>query len=228
LTYFITFAILPDDQQEGKSMTTTRDRILQTLLRNPHSTIIDLAEEVGINGISVRHHLTSLQAEGLVTYQEERHGVGRPRLVYSLTENGLERFPSRYLRLTNLLLDQLKQSLPGPVVERLFTQMASEMASDYAQKVESFTIEEKLAFIKTFLASEGFEIEWERQGDHYLIHEMSCPYLHIGQAHPEVCTMDRTIISTVLSIPTSKIQCILNGDAHCTFSIPIAPPQEDN
>ncbi|MGC8856390.1 MAG: helix-turn-helix transcriptional regulator, partial [Anaerolineae bacterium] len=88
----------------------TRDRILQTLLRRPKMTINELAEAVGINPISVRHHLTNLQMEGLITAEEERHGVGRPRLVYSLTEEGLERFPTRYLRLTTRLLAQMKES----------------------------------------------------------------------------------------------------------------------
>ncbi len=65
-------------------MTSTRERVLQTLLTSPRSAINDLALAVGINGISVRHHLTNLQADGLVTYEEERHGVGRPLMVYLL------------------------------------------------------------------------------------------------------------------------------------------------
>ena len=48
-------------------MKSTRDRILQTLLDKPHSTINELAEAVSINAISVRHHLTSLLLEGLVS-----------------------------------------------------------------------------------------------------------------------------------------------------------------
>ena len=39
-------------------MTSTRDKILQALLRKPRSTINDLAEVAGINPISVRHHLS--------------------------------------------------------------------------------------------------------------------------------------------------------------------------
>lgn len=200
-------------------MKSTRERILQTLLNHPHSTISDLAEAVGINSISVRHHLTSLQAEGLVTAEEERHGVGRPRLVYSLTEKGLERFPTRYLRLTNRLLDQMKESLPPAAISKLFTQMASDIASDYENQVKSLTIEEKLDFIKNLLAQEGFSVEWERRGNDYHIHEITCPYYHVGQAHPEVCTVDQALISKVLDIPAQKINCLLNGDAHCTYVI---------
>jgi predicted ArsR family transcriptional regulator len=200
-------------------MKSTRERILQTLLNHPHSTINDLAEAVGINAISVRHHLTSLQAENLVAADEERHGVGRPRLVYSLTEKGLERFPTRYLRLTNRLLDQMKESMPPAVINKLFTAMASDMASAYAQQVKTLSVEEKLDFIKNLLAQEGFSVEWERQGSDYHIHEITCPYYHVGQEHPEVCTVDQTLISQVLSIPAHKINCVLRGDAHCTYVI---------
>ena len=47
-------------------MSSTRDRVLQALLTHPRITIDELADEVGINPISIRHHIASLQAEGLV------------------------------------------------------------------------------------------------------------------------------------------------------------------
>jgi predicted ArsR family transcriptional regulator len=207
-------------------MKSTRERILQTLLNNPRSTIIDLAKAVGINAISVRHHLTSLQAEGLVMAEEERHGVGRPRLVYALSEKGMERFPTRYMRLTNRLLDQMKEEMPPAVINKLFTAMASDIASGYSQQVKSMNVEEKLDFIKNVLSQEGFSVEWERQGSEYLIHEVSCPYYHVGQSHPEVCTVDQTLISEVLSIPAHKINCLLSGDTHCTYVISDLAPSE--
>lgn len=204
-------------------MKSTRDRILQTLLANPRSTITDLAEAVGINGISVRHHLSSLQGDGLVTAEEERHGVGRPRLVYFLTEKGLERFPTRYLRLTNRLLDQLKESLPAPVVNKLFTEIAVDMASSVKREARNMNIEERLDLIQKLLGEEGFSVQWEKKGSQYQIHEITCPYYHVGQSHPEVCNMDQTLISTLLEIPAEKIQCVLRGDSHCTYVVPDLP-----
>jgi DeoR family suf operon transcriptional repressor len=201
-------------------MKSTRERILTTLASQPRSTINELAEAVGINAISVRHHLTSLEAERLVTADEERHGVGRPRLVYFLTEKGLERFPTRYLRLTNLLLDQMKESLPSTTVTGIFTQMASDMADSAMQKARFLNTEGKLDLVKDLLAQEGFQVEWEKLGDQYQIHEITCPYYHIGQSHPEVCSVDQTVISKILSIPAEKIKCVLHGDAHCTYIIP--------
>ena len=156
-------------------MKSTRDRILQNLLNQPRSTINELASTVGINAISVRHHLTSLQVEGLVSAEEERHGVGRPRLVYFLTDKGVERFPTYYLKLTSRLLSQLKASLPKPVLENLLRELADRLAADYPQE-NNLNIQERLNILKDILAQEGFTINWIKQGDHYMINEVNCPY----------------------------------------------------
>lgn len=204
------------------TMNSTRDKILQSLLKKPRSTINDLAEVVGINPISVRHHLNNLQMEGLVESQEERHGVGRPRLVYLLTNEGRERFPTRYLQLTTRLISQMKETMPGPVVNKLFGKIAEDLVSEYANDIKGLSMEERLDFVKEMLAHEGFTVEWEKKGKQYEIHEISCPYYQIGMAHPEVCTVDQTLISKMLAVPASKVQCILNGGAHCTYVVDTA------
>lgn len=209
-------------------MKSTRDKILFTMLNNPRSTITDLAEAVSINAISVRHHLNSLLADGLVTSEEERHGVGRPRLVYLLTSAGLEKFPSRYYRLTNRLLEQIKTTLPSETVEKIFVSMAAELSREPARHAEKMSMEERLNYLKTILSDEGFVIEWEKVNNQYQIHEISCPYFHVGQAHPEICAVDQNLISQVLGVPTQKISCILRGDQHCTFMFPTQLTQGDS
>jgi DeoR family suf operon transcriptional repressor len=222
---FLEGTLLPKEGGKETKMKSTRDRILHTLLGKPRSTVNELAQAVDINPISVRHHLSSLQVAGLVASEEQRHGVGRPRLVYSLTEGGMERFPTRYLRLTSRLLDQLKENLPEALVGKLFSQMADDLAGDYQEQMQGLDIEERLDLIKLLLADEGFSIEWERAGEQYRIHEVSCPYYQIGQNHPEVCTLDQTLISRMLAVPAEKVQCILSGDSHCMYVVQAAVEQ---
>lgn len=200
----------------------TRERVLQTLLKQHRCTINELAEAVDINPISVRHHISKLQADGLVGSEEERHGVGRPRQLYFLTEAGMEHFPTRYMRLAIRLLEQLKEQIPPETVNQLFMQMATDLVEKYASpaKTQGLSTEQRLDFVKGLLKSEGFDIEWERIGDNYYIREVSCPYLHVGQNHPEVCWIDQTLISAVLDLPTEKIKCVLNGDNNCTYVVP--------
>ncbi|UCD98965.1 MAG: winged helix-turn-helix transcriptional regulator [Chloroflexota bacterium] len=200
----------------------TRQRVMQTLLKKHRCTIIELADEVGINPISVRHHIAKLQAEGLVASEEERHGVGRPRQVFFLTESGVEVFPTRYLRLTVRLLEQLKENLPARMVNQLFSQMAADLVEEYAHTAnqQGLSIEQRLELINDLLKDEGFDLEWEKKNNQYYIREISCPYLHVGQNHPEICLIDQTLISTVLDLPTEKVKCILDGDNQCTYVVP--------
>lgn len=200
-------------------MKNTREKILQALLRKPGSTINNLAEIAGINPISVRHHLSSLQVDGLIFADEERHGVGSPRLVYSLTEKGSEKFPTRYLKLTTRILTQLKESLPKPFVKELFSQVAHNMAEEYIDQLDGLGMEERLGIIQDLLAKEGFTVEWEKFGNEYHIHEISCPYIKVGINHPEICSMDETLISQMLSVPAEQIQCVLSGDDRCTYVV---------
>jgi predicted ArsR family transcriptional regulator len=205
---------------------TTRQRVLKTLLNREKCTINELANAVDINPISVRHHITKLEADGLVKSQEEKHGVGRPRRLYYLSEKGHEQFPTRYLRLTLRLLAQLKDTLPKTMVNELFTQVARDIASDYDLAINGLSMEERLNMVKKLLGEEGFSVEWELNGDEYLIREINCPYYHIGQNYPEVCAVDQTLISSLLSVPAEKIKCILNGDTQCTYVVSKYTPKE--
>ena len=200
----------------------TRQKVLHTLLKKHRCSIVELADEVEINPISVRHHISKLQTEGLVASEEERHGVGRPRQVFFLTESGLEEFPTRYLRLTIRLLEQLKEHLPQTMVDQLFSQMAADLVEDYARiaNQQGMNIEQRLELVNELLQEEGFDLEWEKKDNQYFIREISCPYLHVGQNHPEICIIDQTLISAVLELPTEKIMCILDGDNQCTYVVP--------
>lgn len=200
----------------------TRQKVLHTLLKKHRCSIVELADEVEINPISVRHHISKLQSEGLVASEEERHGVGRPRQVFFLTESGLEEFPTRYLRLTIRLLEQLKEHLPQTMVDQLFSQMAADLVEEYAHTAnqQGMNIEQRLELVNELLQEEGFDLEWEKKDNQYFIREISCPYLHVGQNHPEICIIDQTLISAVLDLPTEKVMCILDGDNQCTYVVP--------
>jgi predicted ArsR family transcriptional regulator len=203
-------------------MKTTREKVLIIIKLHPKSTIIEIADQVDINAISVRHHLTNLQAEGLIMAEEERHGIGRPRLVYSLTDRGMENFPSRYFHLVNSLMDQIKETLPEKDVNSIFHNMAEKLTSDYEPMLAKMSMEERLELLKTILNNEGFDVEWEQQGQQCCIKEISCPYFKIGDNHPEVCLFDKSIISNILNIPINKISHQDREEDLCTYTIDLA------
>ena len=104
----------------NKGKQSTRDTILHALKSSNQATVEALAEIANVSPVTVRHHLNSLQADGLIEVDSVRRKVGRPYYVYSLSESGHELFPHKYVRLTNRLLDELKATLPPEQVNQLF------------------------------------------------------------------------------------------------------------
>jgi DeoR family suf operon transcriptional repressor len=197
---------------------TTRDTILRSLRAQRECTVKDLAETVGISPVSVRHHLTNLQAEGLIAVKEVRHGVGRPHHIFSLTDRALELFPSRYYSLTSRLLDEIKDSISKEKVEEIFSSIARGLAESLAAQLKDLPLEQRYARLVECLAEEGFDAEIEHQGDKVIIRELSCPYLHLARQHREVCLFDQAFIAAVLSLPIERV-VFIGEDDFCAYAI---------
>jgi predicted ArsR family transcriptional regulator len=123
------------------------------------------------------------------------------------------------MRLTDRLLDEIKSAMPSPIIERMFTAIAQDIAADHKGKFDGKPIEEKIELLMSVLGEEGFMAAWNKVGDNYHLTEYNCPYFAIGQRHPEVCTIDQTLISNMLGTEVEKSTCLLNGDERCVFVI---------
>jgi predicted ArsR family transcriptional regulator len=105
--------------------------------------------------------------------------------------------------------------------------MAEGIAAEVAQQVAGKPIEERLQVLVSILGAEGFMAKWNRVGENIHLTEYNCPYIHIGQRHPEICTIDQTLMRQVLAADVEKTNCVLNGAERCVFVItPAAQPEE--
>jgi DeoR family suf operon transcriptional repressor len=198
----------------------TREKVAGVLKVKGRATISELVDALGITHISVRHHLNHLLKEGLIEARLERHGVGRPRLVYQLTAAALERNSGRYMKLTDLLLHQLKAQLPPEMVEQLFRDMAAHMAHELRAKLEGLPLDERIESLIELLSPEGFIARVEPAGpDQFRLIELACPYATISLQHPEVCLMDTDVLSQALDANVERRTCIQSGSDSCTFTI---------
>jgi predicted ArsR family transcriptional regulator len=91
--------------------------------------------------------------------------------------------------------------------------------ADNSHRLAGKSLEEKIGLVVDLLGEEGFMAAWKVAGERYQLTEYNCPYLQIGQRHPEVCRIDHTLISQALAVPVERNTCLLEGDEHCTFTI---------
>ncbi len=196
----------------------TRDIILESIKASHQAKVEDLAEVANVSPVTVRHHLNSLQAEGLIEAGSVRRKVGRPYYVYSLSAKGEELFPKRYMRLTNRLLDELKAVLPQPVIDQVFKGVVQTVLSEHRTHFAGLPFEQRLDYLVDLLKEEGFLSKWEKTVEGYVLTEYSCPYYSIGQEHAEICTFDKELILSVLESPIQQHSCMLQGADCCQFT----------
>jgi predicted ArsR family transcriptional regulator len=197
----------------------TREVILHTIKSSAESTIETLAEAADISPVTVRHHINSLLADNLIEATAVRRKVGRPYYTYSLSLDGQELFPKRYVRLTSRILDELKSRLPEEMVAEIFKGVVQCIIAEHTGEFESLSMEARLDYLVDMLGEEGFLSSWEKTADGYKLVEYSCPYISVGHQHSEVCTFDRELMLTVLQTPIQQHSCMLEGANCCEFSL---------
>ena len=121
--------------------------------------------------------------------------------------------------LAERLLDELKATLAPDQVAALIDRMAAHMAARYGSVPIRGTLEDRLHQLMDVLGEEGFRAAVRRVGETTVLTEIDCPYVYVGQRHPEVCRIDHTIIESILGMDVQRTSCVLKGDRSCTFSI---------
>jgi DeoR family suf operon transcriptional repressor len=202
-------------------MRDTRQEILAHIQRHPGSSAGGLAEHFDLSLGAVRHHLAILERDALIRGESQRLPVGRPCIVYELTEQGEESFPKQYDRLTNVLLETYKEE-QGVISTRGFLQTKHKLDPDAS-------VEARAELLAEIMDREGFCLEWHREGSELEIIQHSCPYQSVVGDHPEVCQVDEHIIQTVTGGRSRRVNHRSKGDCTCTFRIDLTdgqPPQD--
>ena len=198
----------------------TKTRILDVLLTKGEASINELAEELGVNGISLRHHLKNYERDGLVVSKESRIGrVGRPKLIYSLSQLGMEQFPKSYVEFASVVVDQLKQTLKPEELTAFFREVGYEFAHinrlDHRQRNSNQRVEHMI----NNLNEQGYIIKKEEIDGKNVLINYHCPFQYVATNNPEVCQLSKTMLEELSESDIQITETIANGDSRCCFII---------
>lgn len=202
-------------------MQTRRQEILIILKSNGEATVDELASNLELTPVTVRHHLDILRAEGLVRAPavRRRHGPGRPQFVYTLTEAAADHFPQGYELLADELIREIKATMGEQAVKDIFDKIAA-CRLQFAPKIDpKLSLGEKLDILVNHLSKNGFIASWEHKDGNWYLQASNCPCQSIAMQHPEICVMDKYIMENVLGVKVKWLQRIADGAYTCIYQI---------
>lgn len=198
-----------------------RRSILEILKRKGHATVNDLAEQLEMAPVSVRHHLDLLIGDGLVTTPRvQRHtGAGRPQQIYVLTAEADAYFPHRYRHLADSALTALKQTLPHEAVLATMNDFAHSTARQALATLRELPDEQRLQTVVGILNDMGYMANYEIDAGIAIIDTCNCPYGDLASEHHELCHMDLALVGELTGLEPQRIRHIADGDGRCSYRL---------
>lgn len=208
-------------------METTREQVLKLVRASRQATVAQLAEALSLSQHAVRRHLDGLRADGLLDARLERHGVGRPFLVFFATELGEEAAGKGYFQLLSRLFRRLDKMGPTEVggssgrdvLERAFAGLAFEVAEDHRVEVQGNTLGQRVVEASHALKSEGIVDGWQKEGDHFRLVNGDCPYIRLAEMTDAPCRSDRQSIELLVGAPVEQLRRIVDGEPICEYVV---------
>ena len=201
-------------------LVSSRQRLLLLLRKRPGVTVAELARELGISGMGVRRHLTSLAVDGLVEQVTCTHaGPGRPPAGWRLSTSGMESFPRRYDALAIELVDELTpDELAGALARRNDKQVGQYQAA----LAPCADLSEQVAELARLRDHAGYQAEWSAgEDDSLVLTEHNCAIYKVAEHHPVVCAQELSLLRRVLGpdVEVTRLSHAMAGDAACTYCI---------
>lgn len=202
-------------------MQPTRYRIMEIMKEQGGVTVADLARQLDMAPVSVRHHLDVLQGENLIwTPRVRRRGtVGRPQQIYALTEAANAHFPSNLESVALIVLTELKDILQSDQLQEAFDRVADRMAREAGFPDQNSGLEERLEHAVDFLNDKGYLARLEREGDGFVLYTLNCPYSGVAGEHPELCAMDKRLITQLAGSSPVPLTRISEGSCRCAYRV---------
>jgi len=200
-------------------MSKTRQVILETLSQRGSLPIDTLARAARHSVMATRYHLALLMDEGLVVAQDVAHRerVGRPQLLYTLTDGAHTHLPKAYDLLAEQLLAELGRTLSEKDKVALLRRAGKRLAATASPLRRSARIETRLERATDFLNERGYVAQSSKSTDEYALSVCNCPYREIASTHHAICEMDIALVSALMDMPMKMAQCIARQDGRCTF-----------
>jgi DeoR family suf operon transcriptional repressor len=207
----------------------TKQDILQYLLKQGQATAHDLAAALAISPQAIRRHLKDLEAEELIEYQSVSTGMGRPQHIYQLSRKGRDRFPQRYGEFALSFLDTLVETVGEKQVREVLRKQWERKAEEYRHRIGKGSLQERVMKLVQLRKEEGYMAELhpveainsqKSSQDKFILAEHHCAISEVAESYPSVCGHELEMFAEILpDCIVERTHWINNGEHNCGYLI---------
>lgn len=196
-------------------MQLTRKQIVQYLRENHYATANELSKSLNVTPANIRHHLGELKTQGAIEYYGKLppKGRGRPTRLYRLSNDYLD---NNLAHLSATLFRTFLDNLSSEQTNQMY-QIAKKMLGDFDINPNLF---QRLNEAIKWLNDRHYKSRWEASPTGPRVILGFCPYIPIIESNPEICRLDRELISQLIQLQVTQIEKLErspNGPRQCIF-----------
>ncbi len=207
-----------------------RREILVRLRRDGPASPDQLAGAIGASRTGVLQQLRALEATGFVSRQTVRHGVGRPRHLYDITDEAQELFPANYGALAAGLLTAIDAVGGEALVEQVFIarrrQIGDRVRRELHDRVGArASLAERVRELAVLQDEQGYLANAVIGSDGTIrLREHNCAILDVARGTRAACDAELDLFREVLGADVVRETHIASGDRCCSYRIVEASP----
>jgi len=208
------------DTLETASYSSPKRAALTFLKKRPDASLEEIATGLGISKVAVLGHLERLEADGLVGRSYRAGHVGRPRVLFRLTDRGTAFFPQAYTEISLCALQFIERRLGRPAVGELLAQRAGDVADRSWTRVRDGSLASRVSELARIRTEGGYMAEvTDRRKGSVEMREHNCPILALAERYPEACDTERRMFESMLRAKVDVTHRVVAGDPVCRFRI---------
>lgn len=195
-----------------------RLQIINKLKRTQGLSVMELAEKIGMSYMGIKQHCIDLHKEGYLDTWRRPKPVGRPEMLYRLTQRAHDLFPASSNAMTIGLLESSLQLYGPAAAEKLLFHVFQRKTEEYMARLKGDTLVEKTRWFARLRDNEGCMADFEDQGGLRIIEHHST-ILDLLRAFPIVVRLETEMFQRVLKTHVRREEQTVSGLYQCTFHI---------
>jgi predicted ArsR family transcriptional regulator len=198
----------------------SRSAIVDLLKINGALSVEQLAQELEVSKVCVRRHLSLLESDGIVQFEQEKHERGRPRFIYRLTEKARCLFPHIYDEFAKEVLVQVQRQFGDEALLKVLSARADELIGQLKVQFSDLNFDERVRVLAKVINAKGYLAEARRMKDGtYRLRQRNCPTESVAVAYPHVCEEEIRVYREALGCEVARECRIADGATHCEYRI---------